>query len=398
MRTIVVALGGLLVACASGSEVEPPSGAADTGAPDVVMQDAGSTSDAQKDSPNEATSDAPIACEAGLVMCGNQCTDTATDWQNCGSCGHDCLAGSCVAGVCQAGALALAGSSDILAIDGTDVYWAAYNPSEILKCAKGGCNLLPTSLWKDGNWGVINTNIAFDANDVYWFETAWVGQVSTNRLVKCAKSGCNNLPTVVYEETASTAGPFFLATDGTDAYWTNDHEGTVKKCALGGCNNSATTIASGLTSPRSIAVDGTNVYWATQDNAGAVMKCAKAGCNNAPATLASSQNWTMSLLVDNANVYWANYTGGELMKCSLGGCSGNPTALASSQQPWGSAIDTSDVYWTDLIGGKILKCGINGCNGTPVTVLDKQKVPGAMAADAKGIYWSTQGAVMVLAK
>jgi hypothetical protein len=379
------------MACASPVEVVEPPGPQMADAGKGAMPEAGKP-DAQN---NDAGSDA--GCEAST--CNGACVDLMNDYANCGSCGHDCFGGVCTAGVCQPGSLGW-GVTDVLALDTTNVYWSVYNPSEILECAKGGCSGNPTSLWKDGGWSIVNTNLAFDANDVYWIMSSWSGSPFTNKLVRCAKSGCNNTPTTVYEETSATAGQFFLAVDANDVYWTDSNQGTVRKCAIGGCNNTATTLASGLTSPRSIRIDQANVYWSTLDASGAVMKCAKTGCNGTPVTFGSSQNWTISIAIDGANVYWGNYTGGEINKCALGGCGGNPSTLASSQHPWAVAADATDVYWSDLIGGTIFKCGLGGCNGMPKTVVDKQKGPGAIVVDSKAIYWATQGTggVMVLAK
>ena len=48
----------------------------------------------------------PVACPAGLSPCGEECTDLATDKDNCGVCGHQCgeLA-VCTAGLCTADCL-----------------------------------------------------------------------------------------------------------------------------------------------------------------------------------------------------------------------------------------------------------------------------------------------------
>jgi hypothetical protein len=47
------------------------------------------------------------ACEVGSTVCGNRCTDTATDTRNCGACGNRCGgSAACVDGVCQTGTCA----------------------------------------------------------------------------------------------------------------------------------------------------------------------------------------------------------------------------------------------------------------------------------------------------
>jgi DNA-binding beta-propeller fold protein YncE len=53
----------------------------------------------------------------------------------------------------------------------------------------------------------------------------------------------------------------WIACDGTNVYFTDVSHGTVAKVAVGG--GAVTTLASGQTSPRDIAVDVTSVYWVT---------------------------------------------------------------------------------------------------------------------------------------
>lgn len=44
---------------------------------------------------------ATLGCQTGQALCGNVCTDTSSDTNNCGSCGHACGAGAvCASGVC----------------------------------------------------------------------------------------------------------------------------------------------------------------------------------------------------------------------------------------------------------------------------------------------------------
>ena len=57
------------------------------------------------------------------------------------------------------------------------------------------------------------------------------------------------------------AGPWGIAIDGSNVYWTNYGGGQVKQCAKSGCSLMPTTLASGLSSPYGIAIDSTNVYW-----------------------------------------------------------------------------------------------------------------------------------------
>lgn len=39
-------------------------------------------------------------CKGGTKKCGKRCLDLATDGDNCGACGHDCISAECERGVC----------------------------------------------------------------------------------------------------------------------------------------------------------------------------------------------------------------------------------------------------------------------------------------------------------
>lgn len=94
----------------------------------------------------------------------------------------------------------------------------------------------------------------------------------------------------------------------------------------GSCTGSGTgpcALASGLSAPNSIAVDGDSVYWTSQV-LGGVFKCALDGCNNAPTQLVSapgdSQNNYKSsgIVVTSGLVYWPG--DGTLFGCSAQQC------------------------------------------------------------------------------
>lgn len=56
-----------------------------------------------EDPPSTTTTEpepSPI-CEVGESLCGDECTDTSSDPQNCGNCGIVCVDGFCDGGFCQ---------------------------------------------------------------------------------------------------------------------------------------------------------------------------------------------------------------------------------------------------------------------------------------------------------
>ena len=86
-----------------------------------------------------------------------------------------------------------------------------------------------------------------------------------------------------------------------------------------------------------------------------------------PATLVSAQPAPRAIAVDATNVYWA--TTGTIAKVSLGG--GSPTILARSRsQPFQIVLDSSSAYWTNAYGGSVVKVPLDG--GSPVTLATGQ--------------------------
>lgn len=94
--------------------------AANDGDDDAPKDDASNTEDVPRDDvptadkpkadvapPDDAAPDAPPedrgpACDAGQMVCGGRCADTATDDANCGACDNACGPGlHCVMGACQ---------------------------------------------------------------------------------------------------------------------------------------------------------------------------------------------------------------------------------------------------------------------------------------------------------
>jgi hypothetical protein len=60
-------------------------------------------------------------------------------------------------------------------------------------------------------------------------------------------------------------GPWGIAIDATNVYWTNNGDGTVMTVPIAGADGGGPTmLASGQALPTQIAVDATSIYWADQ--------------------------------------------------------------------------------------------------------------------------------------
>jgi len=209
-----------------------------------------------------------------------------------------------------------------LSVDGPGAYWTTYDQTQIMGCPIGGCTspTVLTSVTRPP------TGIAVDGTSIYW-------AIQLGGVMKCAINGCSNSLTSLVAGlidptpgvTTPSGGPADavselgqIALDDTSVYVVDTYAsglGRIIKCAKSGCNNNPTTLASGLNGAVGIAVDADNVYWTETGNnvvagqmvtgAGRVAKCAIGGCNNSPTVIAANQDGPAGIAVDAMHVYWA---------------------------------------------------------------------------------------------
>lgn len=136
-------------------------------------------------------------------------------------------------------------------------------------------------------------------------------------------------------------------------------------------------IASGLNSPKSLAVDASNVYWTDNSSVSKISK------NDRNVTiLASGLNDPWAIAVDATSVYWSELYGFAIKKVGING--GTVTTLASAGNDQGIAIDADNVYWCDPAISRVSK------NGGAATTL--AAAPGTgIAVDSRNVYWSEYG-------
>lgn len=140
--------------------------------------------------------------------------------------------------------------------------------------------------------------------------------------------------------------PWFMTADSQNVYWTEWGDnwgagnGSVRGCSVNGCMAGPTSYAIGLTNPRGIAVDATNIYYATATYGGVtggIWSCAVAGCNGSPALLADA-GIPFGVAVDSTYVYWVDWDDGSVHKVAKGGAS--PAVTLYDGGPYDDAGDT----------------------------------------------------------
>src|SRR5579872_990529 len=389
-RTRRWALVGALVV-ASGCVAQLPNG--------LPEQDSGGLAPM-----HPAVTSAGDASTPAMGAVSASCGNLNFDPRNCGTCGHDCGGGACGYGTCTSlapGVLASGQSSPHdLTIDAVNVYWLNESPPSLLKCAKQGCNNRPTVL-TSGGWNAVG-RLAVDATNVYF--------TADDAVLACSVDGCPSGPTVLWHNSGQFPGP--IAVDALRVYATDS--AVVFSCAKGGCQAVPTLEwppqaqpppdPTGGYTPTALGADTTTLYGLLTQ--GEVMAFAPGQAASMTSWLVSGQLGLVDMAIDDTDVFLASQdaSSGRLVKCAKTGCGNQTTPLASALASAARiATDGADVYiseWGDVgqgtFGpnlGRIGKCPVNGCLAGTRTLLDYLSFPVGIAVDDKYVYFSDSGSV-----
>lgn len=300
------------------------------------------------------------------------CGDTASNPDHCGRCGHSCKGAACSASLCVPTVIA----SDVptpqrLVVHDGVVYWSSKNDIRFASgdgknqgvVATGQANPLgvahaPGALvwtnWFDTTRAIVTapldggllTVLADDQSgadtlmrgadgSLYWT----VNPLGPEHFVRGSLADGGKVHTYASNDAGvSYRGP--VAAAGT-LYWVEDIlVGRVMRAGLGG--TSATALATGQGSPRSIAADETNVYWTTTNPSGAIVRAAHDG--GTPEVLARSLPQLGQLVVDESTIYVLDVDGGRVL--SVDKATGTVAVLAVDQErPNDIVVDEAFVYW-----------------------------------------------------
>ncbi len=179
-----------------------------------------------------------------------------------------------------------------------------------------------------------------------------------------------------------------VVADSQNVYWSDSHNGqvgSVNKVPLGG--GPTTTLASEQRHPRHLALDTSNLYFASDQEA--IKKVPIAG--GPVTTLATGENVPCCLVVNGADLYY--YSGRGVVRLPLAGGSATPLP-GTKGTGYGFALDSVSVYWREdilnTLNSRIMKMPLDG-SGTPTTLVSDLSV-GIMVVKADTVFWTVPAA------
>jgi len=143
--------------------------------------------------------------------------------------------------------------------------------------------------------------------------------------------------------------------DGTNIYWSdfNMQGGAFVMAPVGG--GMSTVLATALSNPGDIAIEGSNVYFANSSTLFGTKFWKVPLGGGTPVMLALTTEFNVrDIAVDATNIYWAGYR--TIGKAPIAG--GAITTVATAQAgAMYIAVDATNIYWvnTDIDAGAIMK-------------------------------------------
>jgi hypothetical protein len=267
----------------------------------------------------------------------------------------------------------LSSGSYALAIDDANAYVDLYETGPVYRVALDGSGITPL-------YSFVATNIAVDATSVFAVGTS--GQV-----VSCDKRGCNGQYTTIAE---NQSGAWGLAANERGVYWTSQSTaGGVTEALFAGGGVDLVT----QTGPaHGIVVSGGTIFYTGQLQPGpgqeAVLSIPIAGGSPTILVPPDPADNPLAIAVDCTNVYFATNDGSRSKVSRAGGA---VTTLATGQgyPSFSMAVDADRLYFIDDAAGEIRSVPIAG--GDVTTVASGQSNPGAIAVDAMYVYWTNLG-------
>lgn len=218
--------------------------------------------------------------------------------------------------------------------------------------------------------------ITVDQSAVYWVD-ANNESTPSGSVAKVSSAGGAVLGTISVLATG-LSDPRSIAVNATSVFFATTADTlVVGSVAKGG--GPTTPIATGTRDPNYVALDASYVYWTDPSQ---IQRAPLSG--GPPSQIATFTAGGGPIALDSSSVYWSD--GASLQKAPLAG--GPATPVASVQQVAGLAVHNGQVYWTN---GYDLVMSAAADGTSTKTLASSQDAPGDLVVDSSGVYWVNTG-------
>jgi len=234
------------------------------------------------------------------------------------------------------------------------------------------------------------SGVAVDGEDgkLYWTEAG------TAKIQRANIDG-----TDVEDVVTNLNTPFGIALDLTrrKVYWTDLGSDKIQRANLDG-SEIEDVVATGLGTPRGIALAGDKIYW-TDSGQRTVCKASLDG-SNVEVIVDAGLDRPMGIAVDpgRSRVYWADADTGKIQRANLNGANVVDIISSDLDRPCGIALDTVNhrIYWSDWGLDKIQSSALDGTELRDI-VTSGLLTPYLMAVDAERghLYWVDRDMVKI---
>lgn len=385
-QTTTASGGAVVSAGGSNSQTTPGSGGA--------IASLGGTSSAGGTTAKGGSTSAPPACLETEVRCASSCVNPATDTKNCGSCGHDCGAGSaCAAGQCQPAAL----RPDLTVAQGLDVSAAGLYLSSsnlLLYCpTPANCSATSQQIGSVGQAATIAVTKTLATNLL-----AFDGKVNPSDKFAgynyCPVTGCGGLSLAAAGNSGYLGG---LVAVGGDFYYHTMVLAVGASTSFlyrapgtsGGTVGTLVTIGNQVAPNSSIVLDDQYAYFVRTDAAGSnptVVACDRlVGCNSYTALLPAIP---ANAAAYNGRLYFTN--GNQLWNVDAAAPASVAKIATLSTAPTGEMlVDGTNVYW--LSATTLQYCALPSCAGGLKTLVSGQTNASKLHHYGNYLYWLATG-------
>jgi hypothetical protein len=356
----------------------------DSSPSDAPVLDAPEDTSPPVDAPEDTAQpvDAPVDTGSGP---DSSCTLGTS--QNCGSCGHDCLAGACAGGLCQPFTIGSSVTAYDMVVSGSNLYWVDQSTT-VWTCTIAGsaCN---ARIFASAQNTPERITLGGAGNGTVFWSNFGSGSAANGSIVSLPLLG--GTPSTIASGQWTPQG---IAADDTYVFWADTATSQLVRSTLSG--SSSTTLSTGAnTLPTPVAVGGGKVYWGDDvaSGMGAIDSSPESSLTIDPVQSGQATPWAFAR--DATYLYWVDYVNpGAVWQFTLNG--GAKQQLASNEDmPIRIVSDAASAFWIDegsAGDGKLVEWNVSANTSTDrATGLNQ---PSALAMDSSAVYFATLDGVL----